>query len=66
MEVPKLILKELGGQSPTSPMCSLCRAIFPTINGKEPDANKRLLEIWFQEHVKAEHSDQPPPWESAA
>jgi len=40
-------------------MCSVCRALFPAITGNERDRNNRLLESAFQEHVKAEHSDQP-------
>jgi len=64
LETPKLII-EWDGETPTSAMCSTCRAIFPTLEGKEPEANRRLVESAFWEHVKAEHSDQPPPWENA-
>ena len=64
MEAPKLIT-EWKGDTPISAMCSACRAIFPTVEGKEPEANKRLLESSFEKHVKAEHANQPPPRESA-
>jgi hypothetical protein len=66
MEIPKpsLIITERSGDTPTTAMCSACRAIFPTVEGKGPEANRRLLESSFEKHVKAEHSGQPPPWES--
>ena len=64
METPKLII-EWDGETPTSAMCSACRAMFPAVEGKGPETNKRLLERFFQKHVKAEHSDQRPPWENA-
>jgi hypothetical protein len=64
LEPPKLI-SEWDGETPISAMCSACRAMFPTLDGKEPEANKRLVESLFQKHVKAERSDQPPTGESA-
>jgi hypothetical protein len=63
LETPKLII-EWDGEDPTSAMCSACRAIFPTLEEEGAEANKRLLESFFQVHVDAEHSDQPPPWET--
>ena len=59
MEIPKLII-EWDGENPTSAMCSVCRAIFPTVEWNGPDANRRLVETAFQAHVNAEHRDQPP------
>jgi len=59
METPKLIITEQDGETPMLGMCSVCRALFPAITGNERDRNNRLLESAFQEHVKAEHSDQP-------
>ena len=69
LESPKLII-EWDGDTATSATCSVCRAIFPTLEeeGAEEEgaeANRRLLERVFQVHVKAEHSDQALPWESA-
>jgi hypothetical protein len=58
METPKLII-EWDGETPTSALCSAYRAIFPTIKWNGPEANRRLVERAFQEHVKAEHPDQP-------
>jgi len=66
MEAPKLIVTERDCETPMAGMCSLCRAIFPAIKENGAEANKRLLESCFRDHIKAEHSDQPPPWESAA
>ena len=63
MEIPKLII-EWDGEKPAKTMCSVCRAIFPTLMPNGTDSNKRLLESAFQDHVRAEHADQPPPWES--
>ena len=63
LETPKLII-EWDGETPTSAMCSACRAIFPTVEGKGPEANRQRLESSFEKHVKAEHSAQPPPWQS--
>ena len=60
---PKLIITESDGDNPMKAMCSSCRAILPALDGKGPEANRRLIETCFQDHVKAEHSDQPPPWE---
>jgi len=62
MECPKLIIKT-DDDRPTKGMCSLCRAIFPTLDGTA-DANMHLLEAAFREHVAAEHSDSLPPWET--
>ena len=64
MEAPKLIITERNGDTPTTAVCSACRAIFPTVEWNGPEANRRLVESAFQKHVKAEHSDQPPPRES--
>lgn len=59
---PNLII-EWDGDSLTKGMCSACRAVFPTLEGNGTEANKQLLESFFQVHIKAEHSDQPPPSE---
>jgi hypothetical protein len=66
MEEPKLILTESDDHSLTSAMCSLCQTLFPTFKEKSFDANKELLERCFQQHVKAEHLGQPPPWLKAS
>jgi hypothetical protein len=65
METPKLII-EWDGENPAKTMCNICRAIFPALTPNVADSNKRILESAFQDHVRAEHSNQPPPWESAA
>jgi len=54
---PKLIISG-DGEAPTSAICSVCGAIFPTLKEKGADENKRLVESCFQDHVRAEHSDQ--------
>ena len=64
MERPKLINAKQDGETPMLGMCSVCRALFPTIKGNERDRNNRLLESAFQEHVKAEHSDRPASWKT--
>lgn len=63
METPNLII-ERNGESPTSGMCSACRALFPTVEWNGAEANRRLVERAFQRHVEAEHSDQSPLSES--
>ena len=55
---PKLIFSG-DGEAPTSAICSVCGAVFPTLKENGADANKRLLEDCFQQHVRGEHSDQP-------
>ena len=60
METPNLIV-EWNGANPTSGMCSVCRAIFPAVEWNGPEANGRLLERTFQEHVKTEHSGSTSP-----
>lgn len=57
MEAPKLIVTEAHGQTPMLGMCSVCRALFPTIEAHSHDRNNRLLGRAFLAHVKAEHSD---------
>jgi hypothetical protein len=60
MKVPKpKLIVEWEGETPTSGVCTVCRATFPTLNEKDNDANKQLLEGFLQERVKAEHSDRP-------
>ena len=56
LESPKLII-EWDRENLTLVRCSVCRAIFPTVERREPEANKRLVEIFFQKHVKTEHSE---------
>lgn len=58
LETPRLII-EWNGEAPTYAMCSACRAIFPTVERNGTEANKRLLEITFERHVKAEHQSPP-------
>jgi len=58
MESPKLLI-EWHGKTPTA-MCSVCRAIFPALDAHGRDANERLLESAFQDHVRAEHSSTTP------
>ena len=62
MEAPMLIIKDHDGDTPMLGMCSVCRALFPTVEANGRESNNRLLERVFQEHVKAEHSDKGPPW----
>ena len=62
MDAPRLIVTEQDRDTPMFGTCSVCRAIFPTVEANGRDRNIRLLERVFQQHLKAEHSDQPPLW----
>jgi len=61
---PTLIVTDQDGETPMLGMCSVCRALFPTIEKNGRDRNNLLLERVFQVHVRAEHSEQPRQRES--
>ena len=61
MEIPQLTI-EWDGDNPTKAMCSVCRAIFPTIEGKGAEANRRLVERAFEAHVKLPAKNNTSEW----
>ena len=52
METPSLIITAWNGDTPTKAMSSACRALFPTIEAKGAEGNKRLLESFFRNTSK--------------